>query len=544
MTKDTAVLITTFLRDDALFACVKSIRTFYPDIAIFIADTGHESKMKSDFCFDYKCELFKLPFDVGVCVAKNEGLERIPDKYRHIFMCEDDIVFTKETKLEILREILKKKSQVGITGCSLKKVRRGYVTDQDYEATLRIEDDMIYLEGVEKPQWRKMGNARYFYCDIIPNVFMMRREIWQQIKWDEQYKTTPEHTDFFLSLKRNTNWKVAFTDSVQMEHHVQEYKTHDYLLRRTRTDGYKLLADKWGVKYYWNTWHRKWGIDNPMGLYTYSKLRYPKKQVEDMPAIKERDSKVAIGIKTFMREESLFRTLDSIEKHFPYPYRLYIADDSNISDEKEYRYQQLEVQGHIIIRLPFNSGISLGRNAITKRAVEDYVLITDDDILLSDSESIKKMKGLLDSKDDIGVCAGMIYQENGEPFGGKDYIRGIRLEIDRGVLFRHRATGQLSKLNGTLFNYADQVVNFFLAKREVFHDVNWDERIKVEYEHMDFFLNLKKTKWKAAVCFNTKFIHCHSRTLDPVYVRHRRSAPIQYFYAKHGIQNIINRYQQ
>jgi len=70
--KDTVILIMTFLRDDALFACVKSIRKFYPDIAIFVADTGKESKEKDDFCFEYKCELFKLAFDAVVCMAKNE----------------------------------------------------------------------------------------------------------------------------------------------------------------------------------------------------------------------------------------------------------------------------------------------------------------------------------------------------------------------------------------------------------------------------------------------------------------------------------------
>lgn len=542
--KDSCVLITTFLRDDALFACVESIRKIYPDIAIFVVDTGHESKAKEDFCFEHKCKLLNIHFDVGVCVARNEAFDKIPNNYKYVFVCEDDIVFTKETKLEVLREILEKKSQVGIVGCLLKRVRRGHVTDQDYEATLHIKDDTIYLEGVEKPQWRKLGDVRYFHCDIISNVFMMRREIWKQIRWDERYGTTPEHTDYFLLLKHNTDWKVAFTDSVSMEHHVQEYKTHDYLTRRTRTDGYKLLADKWGVKYYWNTWHGKWGIDNPMGLYTYAKLRCPKEEERSIVNIKRRDSKIAIGIKTFMREESLFKTLDSIEKYFPYSYKLYVADDSGMSDEKEYRYQQLEIQGHVVIKLPFNSGLSYGRNEIIRRVTEEYVLMMDDDIRLTDSDSIKKMKQVLDSADDIGLCAGIIYQENGDPFGGHNYSRGLVLEIDKNVLFRHKSIGKLAKTDGILYNYADQVVNFFLAKRAMFKSVAWDNRIKIEYEHMDFFLNLKQTKWKVTVCLDARAIHSHQLELDSIYNQHRRSAPVHYFYGKHGIGRIINRYQQ
>ena len=138
----------------------------------------------------------------------------------------------------------------------------------------------------------------------------------------------------------------------------------------------------------------------------------------------------------------------------------------------------------------------------------------------------------------------MIYQENGEGFGGNIYSRGVMLEISGGALFRHSPKGKLAKTNGILFNYADQVVNFFLAKREIFKSVTWDSRIKIEYEHMDFFLNLKKTKWKATICLDTRLVHSRQPKLDSLYYRHRNSAPQQYFFAKHGIGGVINKYQQ
>jgi len=62
------------------------------------------------------------------------------------------------------------------------------------------------------------------------------------------------------------------------------------------------------------------------------------------------------------------------------------------SVKKEYRYQQLENKGHEIIKLPFNSGISVGRNEVIKKAIEDYILIMDDDIALQDSTSIIKIE--------------------------------------------------------------------------------------------------------------------------------------------------------
>ena len=539
------VLITTFLRDDALFACVESIRKVYPDIAVFIADTGYESKRKSDFCLENKCTLFNIGFDAGVCTMKNKGLEQIPDNFRYVFVCEDDIIFTSKTQLEKLRDILESQSQIGIMGCLVKRIGEKVIKIQDYEAMLRIEKDTIWLEKIKEPKWKKAARIKYFLCDIVSNVFMMRRKIWQQIKWDEQYKTTPEHTDFFLLLKHNTDWKVGFTDVVSIEHHVQYYGDHEYSVKRTRKDGYKKLAEKWNVKRYWNSWHKNWGIMNPMGLYMYAKEESPKETSESIAIADRRDSKIAIGIKTFMREEMLFKTLDSIEKYFPYTHKIYIADDGPISNEKEYRYQRLEVKGHTVIRLPFDSGLSLGRNEIINRMEEEYILMMDDDICLTDGDSIEKMKQVLDSEDDIGLCAGMIYYENsGECFGGNAYSRGLMLEINKGVLYRHSSKGRLAKMNGILFNYAEQVANCFLAKREVFKSISWDNRIKIEFEHMDFFLNLKRTKWKVTVCLDTKLTHSHQFELDPVYNRHRLSAPVQYFYAKHGIRGILNKYQQ
>lgn len=542
--EDTAILITTFLRDDALSGCVKSIRKHYLDIAVFIANTGHASNKINELCSFHRCTLVKVPFDSGVCYARNEAMALIPKEYKYIVILEDDIVFNKKTKLETWRAILQGHKDIGIIGCEVQKINGAEKKIQDYEASIRIENDAVYVDKIKTPKWQESEGSRYFYCDIISNVFMMRQDIWQIIKWDEQYKTTPEHTDFFLLLKRNTDWKVAFTDSVSIDHRV--CGSPEYTMKRRRTDGYRTLAEKWGIKYYWNSWNEKWGMTNPVGLYTYAKAGRRKNIKETIPRTKREGVKIAIGIKTFMREESLFKTLDSIEKYFPYAYRLYIADDSGnaISDEKEYRYQQLEIRGHVVIRLPFNSGLSFGRNAIIQRAKEEYVLIMDDDIVLTDSESIEKMKQVLDSADDIGLCAGIIYQENGECFGGHAYSQGIRLEIDGGALFRHGSRGKLAKANGILFNYADQVVNFFLAKREVFKSVIWDNRIKIEFEHMDFFLQLKKTNWKATVCLGTRATHSHQLKLDPIYIRHRQSAPVQYFYAKHGIGNIINKYQQ
>jgi len=274
-------------------------------------------------------------------------------------------------------------------------------------------------------------------------------------------------------------------------------------------------------------------LPNPMKIGT---------PVSEKPkSVPEKKADIAIGIKTFLREKSLFETLDAIEKYFPYPYRLYIADDGGTTDEKDYRYGKLQAKGHEIIRLPFNCGISVGRNEIIKRITEDYLLMMDDDIVLQDSESIKHMKAVLDSSDDIGICSGILTAKNGEYLGNENYQKGLRFELDRGLLFRYPAHREIHKADGSMYVFADQVVNFFLAKRAVFNDTRWDNRIKVEWEHIDFFLQLKETRWKAVACLDAKAVHLNPIN-DPTYNYYRRSVTNQYFFQKHDIHNVINRF--
>lgn len=533
--KNIAILITTFMRDDLLFQCVKSIRIYYPDIAIFVGDNGKPNEKKMKFCKDHNCKYVKVPFDSGVGATRNAVFKILPKQYEYIVICEDDILFTNETKLINWLTVLDEKKNVGIIGGILKK-QNGRMVNQNYEAWLYAKASTLYVERIERFGWRLDCGVRHIYCDIVLNVFMMRRKVWDSQKWDSKIKTWPEHEDFFFSLKKKTDWKVAYTDAVCLLHKPVTY-AEKYAKYRMRIGGAKIFSEKWGIEYIWNSWHKSWGKPNPMKI----GLLMPERTLPKVELKREDKKEIAIGIKTFLRENALFKTLDAIEKHFKFPYRLYIADDGSISPEKQYVYQHLETQGHEIINLPFNSGISVGRNQIVKRVKEDYLLIMDDDIIIQNYMSIENMKKVLDGNEDIGLCSGMLVAENGDYMTNINYQKGLRFEINKGLLFRYPSVKKLYKTDGALFVYADQVVNFFLAKMKLFDDVKWDDRIKVEWEHLDFFLQLKNTKWKVAACLDARAVHMQAKH-DPTYNYYRRTSSVDYFNNKHGIHNVINRF--
>ena len=258
------------------------------------------------------------------------------------------------------------------------------------------------------------------------------------------------------------------------------------------------------------------------------------------PAV--RKDRIAVLIKTFLREDVLFKTVAAVKALMPGEYRIYIADDGTVSDRKAALYQQLRDEGHCVVQLAYNSGISAGRNALLRVISEDYILLIDDDTCVTNQASLKNMKAVLDADPDVGLVSALLKREGGSWFGPQSYSRGLRLDLDGGLLKRTPMNGDMKKVGEIQYRYADQVPNVFLAKAEVFKSATWDERIKVEYEHMDFFLALKKTGWKAAVCFDAEATHFISEPPTPEYNQARRQAPAAYFYAKHGIGHISNQF--
>jgi len=262
MEKDTAILVTTFLRDKLLFRCVNSIRNYYPDIKIYVGDNGRSSAKKKKFCKEKNCEYLKLPFDLGVAGVRNAILKRISNKFKFVMITEDDIIFTDQTKLEKLRMILEAESKIGIAGGLLKYDEH---KEQHYEADICVKNETLYLTKNKSPDWKILDGIKYYQCDIILNVFMMRKEVWDLYNWDAEFKTALEHSDFFLGIKyemqnghplfkdgnpvlREKTWTIVYTPSVSM-YHKREGGSKEYNEYRRRRIGWIIFGKKWKTKY-------------------------------------------------------------------------------------------------------------------------------------------------------------------------------------------------------------------------------------------------------------------------------------------------------
>lgn len=266
--------------------------------------------------------------------------------------------------------------------------------------------------------------------------------------------------------------------------------------------GQKVKVPKNYELYFQENYGMDWEIPNKKAL-----------GLNGRPCYNSEHREYAICMVTFMRDDKMKECVESIRKYYPDDWvRIYIADQNeNISDETQKYYNNLASKGHVIVKVPYNSGLSHGRNTLVNQVKEPYLLIVDDDFRFTNKTDLTKLKNVLESKDDIGICGGKLLGQ--DPYLAWMYYNPILKKIFKiktnyvpHPIFKTQKYPY--RPTETLYEYSDIVLNFFLAKTEVFKDFQWDEDL-VLAEHTDAFLRLKETKWKVVYTTEVECEHNH-----------------------------------
>ncbi|MDV3002190.1 MAG: hypothetical protein N5P05_003796 [Chroococcopsis gigantea SAG 12.99] len=193
------------------------------------------------------------------------------------------------------------------------------------------------------------------------------------------------------------------------------------------------------------------------------------------------EDNVTIIIKTFERPNCLMRLVKSIRKYYK-KIAILVVDDSKspISPLPE------EITGYY--HLPFDSGLSYGRNFALEKIETKYFLLCDDDMIFTEDTDLEKIYSVLEKGVFDIVSCHMV-----------DHIRktNFRLGINRWGGNMEIKNGKYIHTYGKPRFYKDDlpvydiVLNFFMASKEKIGLKAWDENIKIGYEHSDFFLQAK-----------------------------------------------------
>jgi len=221
---------------------------------------------------------------------------------------------------------------------------------------------------------------------------------------------------------------------------------------------------------------------------------------------------LTIIIKTFERMDSLECLLDSVEKMgFPYP--IAIADDSRAPYRKKIldRFPGLPIE---YIELPFDVGLSAGRNILLNTVGTEFFLLCDDDFYLDERADIPRAMDLLKEKD-LDILGGLFYNYRTVVYPWDRFLRTLDTHLTRGR--RWNFIGQMQLKERTLsirtklysfpeFARVDFCHNFFIGRTEAVKKIGgWNEELKLD-EHLAFFLRAKDHGLRVGFsnCFGTR----------------------------------------
>jgi len=199
--------------------------------------------------------------------------------------------------------------------------------------------------------------------------------------------------------------------------------------------------------------------------------------------------KIAILLTTFLRDELLYKTLQTIVEFFPKDTILIIADQGYGSEAKLIEIAKIKEKiACEYFQLEFDCGLSFARNYLVQKAQMldcKYCLLTADSIQFTkNTQNLDSIIEVLEQHEEVGIVGfDILGRQSWEYY----------LIITEG--FKLIKSDDYIEYNGQQFKQVDVCRNFFLAKTKTLLENTWDNDLKLA-EHEDFFYRLKSTSYK------------------------------------------------
>jgi hypothetical protein len=245
-----ALAFATIERPQVVQRLILSVRKYFPELPIYVADQSRQVDAMSPFYAAHQVTLVRMPYDIGVTASRNRLAREVKEEY--LILCDDDFIFGPRTSFAEAVKILEADADIGVVGGRLfdfdgeTEAVRNWELFLEYDAGQKILFSIPIYELA--PKVRELGGIRYYLCDAVMNFAVFRRSMLSAVQWDERFKSNGEHEDFYLNLKVNTSFKVAYLPTmVAYHHHPEVYQVYRARLRE-RNGGWKLFLEKWGLE--------------------------------------------------------------------------------------------------------------------------------------------------------------------------------------------------------------------------------------------------------------------------------------------------------
>uniref|UniRef100_A0AAV2M4Y8 Glycosyltransferase 2-like domain-containing protein n=2 Tax=Knipowitschia caucasica TaxID=637954 RepID=A0AAV2M4Y8_KNICA len=182
------ITVKTFLRYNQLNILLSSIRKFYPTMTVVIADDSLEpEKIQGDHIQHYI-----MPPSQGWFAGRNLAISQVTTKY--FLWVDDDFLFTEETQIEKMLEIMEAVPRLDVVG--------GSVGSNRFPFTLHFEagdeDEGGCLDArLNTKQQTLPGFPQCSLVNGVVNFFLARTDSAQRARFDPILKRVA-HPEFFM----------------------------------------------------------------------------------------------------------------------------------------------------------------------------------------------------------------------------------------------------------------------------------------------------------------------------------------------------------
>uniref|UniRef100_A0A8K9US54 Glycosyltransferase 2-like domain-containing protein n=1 Tax=Oncorhynchus mykiss TaxID=8022 RepID=A0A8K9US54_ONCMY len=187
---DRVTIVTkTFLRYTELQVLISSIRTYYKDIKIIIADDSLEPQKVNGS----NIEQYIMPPAQGWFAGRNLAVSQVTTKY--FLWVDDDFLFTDKTKIENLVEVMEATPELDVVGGSVAGHGQFYFS-LVYEEGNGEDGGCLNRKGAVKYQ-PVPGFPTCSFTSGVVNLFLGRTDAVRKVGFDPRLKRVA-HSEFFM----------------------------------------------------------------------------------------------------------------------------------------------------------------------------------------------------------------------------------------------------------------------------------------------------------------------------------------------------------
>lgn len=239
---------------------------------------------------------------------------------------------------------------------------------------------------------------------------------------------------------------------------------------------------------------------------------------------------------SFLRPEYTMECVRSLREVYP-DINIFVGENGHYNEElKNY----VNEKGGKYFLMPYDSGVCFARNRLMSLVSTDYVLVGDDDFYYIPDPGVKKMVTFLENNQEMTLIGGRIYEMKRV----LDYQGNIEIYDDH-LEYKHLDPEKNKKdqASGLQWQQCDITFNFFVARKKDIKNLPWDEKIKVAFEHSDWFISLKKAGINVAytpdIIVTHKPSHVQIKSKDQYMAYRMRRSDMSYFFTKHKLKYSI-----